>query len=93
MIASQSYCPQLINIVIGGKTPSLPLADLSQMGFGIVLYANAALQGAVRGMTNALSHLKQYGELKEDPVLVATFAERQSCVNKEYFDSLEKKFS
>jgi len=93
IIASQSYCPQLINIVIGGKTPSLPLADLSQMGFGIVLYANAALQGAVRGMTNALSHLKQYGELKEDPVLVATFAERQSCVNKEYFDSLEKKFS
>ena len=44
-------------------------------------------------MTNALSHLKQYGELKEDPVLVATFAERQSCVNKEYYDSLEKKFS
>ena len=93
IIASQSYCPQLINIVIGGKTPSLPLADLSEMGFGIVLYANAALQGAVRGMTNALQHLKQYGELKEDPTLVASFAERQSSVKKEYFDLLEKKFS
>ena len=93
IIASQSYCPQLINIVIGGKTPSLPLADLSEMGFGIVLYANAALQGAVRGMTNALQHLKQYGELKEDPALVASFAERQSSVKKGYFDLLEKKFS
>ena len=93
IIASQSYCPQLINIVIGGKTPSLPLADLSEMGFGIVLYANAALQGAVRGMTNALNHLKEHGELKEDPTLVATFSERQSCVKKDYFDSLERKFS
>ncbi len=92
-IASQSYCPQLINIVIGGKTPSLSQAELSEMGFGIVLYANAALQGAVRGMTNALNHLKQFGELTEDPLLVATFAERQSSVKKEYFDSLEKKFS
>ena len=93
IIASQSFCPQLINIVIGGKTPSLPLADLSEMGFGIVLYANASLQGAVRGMTNALSHLKKHGELQEDPQLVATFDERQSAVNKEYFDKLEKKFS
>ena len=93
IIASQSYCPQLINIVIGGKTPSLSQSDLSQMGFGIVLYANAALQGAVRGMSNALHHLKQHGELKEDPMLVASFAERQSSVKKEFFDSLEKKFS
>ncbi len=93
IIAAQAYCPQLINIVIGGKTPSLPLIELSEMGFGIVLYANAALQGAVRGMTNALEHLKQHGELKEDPALVATFAERQSSVKKEYFDLLEKKFS
>ena len=45
IIAAQTYCPQLINIVSGGKTPSLPLKDLSEMGFGIVLYANAALQG------------------------------------------------
>jgi len=93
LIAAQTYCPQLINIVIGGKTPSLPLKDLSAMGFGIVLYANAALQGAVRGMTNALDHLKKTGELKEDPILVATFAERQSVVKKEDFDALEKKFS
>ena len=71
----------------------MPLADLSGMGFGIVLYANAALQGAVRGMTNALNHLKVHGELQEDPRFVATFDERQSAVKKQYFDELEKKFS
>jgi 2-methylisocitrate lyase-like PEP mutase family enzyme len=93
IIASQTYCPQLINMVIGGKTPSLPQQELAQMGFGIVLYANAALQGAVHGMNQALNHLKKAGELKEDPNLVATFAERQSVVKKEDFDALEKKFS
>ena len=93
LIAAQTYCPQLINIVIGGKTPSLPAKDLAAMGFGIVLYANATLQGAVRGMSNALEHLKKTGELKEDSALVATFAERQSVVKKEDYDALEKKFS
>lgn len=93
IIAAQAYCPQLINMVIGGKTPSLPQQKLAQMGFGIVLYANAALQGAVHGMNQALHHLKKTGELKEDPSLVATFAERQNVVKKTDFDALEKKFS
>ena len=93
IIASQTYCPQLINMVIGGKTPSLSQQELAQMGFGIVLYANATLQGAVHGMNQALNHLKKTGELKEDPNLVASFAQRQSVVKKEDFDALEKKFS
>lgn len=62
------------------------------MGFGLVLYANAALQGAVRGMSNALQHLRTHGELKEDPALVATFAERQSLVQKPFYDKLESRY-
>ena len=46
-IASQTYCPQLINMVIGGKTPITDADELSRWGYGLVLYANAALQGAV----------------------------------------------
>jgi 2-methylisocitrate lyase-like PEP mutase family enzyme len=85
-------CPQIVNVVIGGKTPSLPASEFAAMGFGIVLYANAALQGAVRGMTEALSHLKQHGELAENSGLVATFAQRQALVQKPLFDELEKRY-
>ncbi|RYX97024.1 MAG: carboxyvinyl-carboxyphosphonate phosphorylmutase [Comamonadaceae bacterium] len=92
-IAQQTHSPQLVNVVIGGKTPSLPQSELAAMGFGLVLYANAALQGAVRGMTEALQHLKTHGELTEDPALVATFAERQSLVNKPFFDALDKRYA
>ena len=80
--------PQLVNVVIGGKTPTLDAGAFGAMGFGLVLYANAALQGAVRGMTQALRQLKASGRLDEDSGLVATFAERQRLVRKDYFDAL-----
>jgi len=91
-IASELSCPQVVNVVIGGKTPSLPQQEFAQMGFGIVLYANAALQGSMLGMKNALSHLQQHGELKEDLNLVASFEERQRYVQKPFFDELDKRY-
>lgn len=92
-IATELPCPQVVNVVIGGKTPALPAQAFGEMGFGMVLYANAALQGAVRGMTQALGELQRQGELAEDPALVATFAERQALVRKEVFDALDAKYA
>ena len=86
-------CPQLMNMVVGGKTPIFSAEDLGGMGYGLVLYANAALQGALRGMSNALQHLRKHGELKEDPALVATFAERQRLVGKPQWDALERLYT
>ena len=83
--------PQLVNIVVGGRTPAIDFADLEQMGFTFVLYANAALQGAVYGMQAALGQLKSQGRLEEGPPL-ATFAERQRLVDKPLFDALEKRY-
>ena len=52
--------PQLMNMVVGGKTPIFSAEDLGGMGYGLVLYANAALQGALRGMGSvALSNFCQ----------------------------------
>ena len=85
--------PQLINMVIGGKTPLLPASELAEMGYGIVLYANAALQGAILGMQNALGELKSRGRLDETSTAVADFAERQRLVQKPLFDALERKYS
>ncbi|CAM3761607.1 isocitrate lyase/PEP mutase family protein [Bordetella sputigena] len=85
--------PQLINIVIGGKTPALTAAELGEMGYGIILYANAALQSAVAGMQRALGMLKRDGLLKEDPALVAPFLERQRLVQKPLYDELEKRYT
>jgi 2-methylisocitrate lyase-like PEP mutase family enzyme len=85
--------PQLINIVIGGKTPTLARDELAQLGYGIVLYANATLQSAVHGMQKALRQLRASGRLDEDSSIVAPFEERQRLVNKAFYDTLDRKYS
>jgi 2-methylisocitrate lyase-like PEP mutase family enzyme len=85
--------PQVVNVVVGGKTPVLSQKDLSAMGFGLVLYANVALQGAIAGMQQALAHLKHDGRVEETNAYVATFAERQRLVNKSFYEELDNKYS
>jgi 2-methylisocitrate lyase-like PEP mutase family enzyme len=93
-IPQRLSAPQLVNMVIGGKTPIVDLVELEKMSFGMVLYANAALQGAIAGMQNALRALKINGRLDEDGSgLVADFRERQRLVQKPLFDSFEKKYA
>jgi len=84
--------PQLMNLVIGGKTPITDASELGGLGYGFVLYANAALQGAVAGMQRALTQLRDTQRIDEDPAVVAPFAERQRLVGKPAWDALEKKY-
>ncbi|SHF69219.1 Phosphoenolpyruvate phosphomutase [Lampropedia hyalina DSM 16112] len=85
--------PQLMNMVIGGKTPIFNATELGELGYGVVLYANAALQGAVMGMQKALTVLRDEKEVREDSGLVTPFAERQRLVGKPEWDALEKHYS
>jgi 2-methylisocitrate lyase-like PEP mutase family enzyme len=85
--------PQLMNMVIGGKTPIFGADELGQLGYGIVLYANAALQGAVAGMQNVLTVLRDTRRVDEDPALLTPFAERQRLVGKPKWDALEKRYA
>ena len=85
--------PQLMNMVIGGKTPIFNADQLGELGYGIVLYANAALQGAVAGMQKALTVLRDQKEVQESSGLVAPFAERQRLVGKPAWDALEKRYT
>jgi 2-methylisocitrate lyase-like PEP mutase family enzyme len=84
--------PQLVNMVVGGRTPIMDFSELDRMGFRLVLYANAALQGAVLGMQNALNHLKLEGRL-DGSGPVASFRERQRLVQKDLFDELEQHYA
>ena len=84
--------PQLVNIVIGGKTPERPNEELKKLGFAGVLYANTALQAAVLGMQRALAHLKQNGQIGNATDMLATFAERQRLVDIAAFQELERRY-
>ena len=84
--------PQVANIVFGGKTPSMPQQVLADLGFSLVLYANAALQAALRASTEVLSALKRDGMLDQVADRLASFEERQRAVAKPRWDALEERY-
>lgn len=91
-IASDLPVPQVANIVFGGRTPALTQAELHGMGFGLVWYANAALQAALHSVTEVLGALKQDGGLDRVADRLASFEVRQSAVQKDRWDALEARY-
>ena len=84
--------PQLANMVFGGLTPVLPQAEFARMGYGGVLYANAALQAALKAVRDVLGSLKENGSLDAVRERLASFDERQRAVAKDHYDALEARY-
>ena len=84
--------PQIVNIVLGGRTPELPNQKLKELGFACVLYANLALQASLFGMQHALGVLRRDGQVGAANALAVDFSERQRLVGKDEFDAMEKKY-
>ena len=91
-IAHEIEAPQVVNIVFGGRTPDPGRAELAKMGFSLVLYANAALQAAVKAAIDVLGALKRDGSLDSVAEELASFEERQRIVSKPAWDALESTF-
>jgi 2-methylisocitrate lyase-like PEP mutase family enzyme len=85
--------PHVANMVEGGLTPVLPLAELGEMGFAIALYANTAMRAAVAGMVPVLRHLLDHGDSLGVTDRILGWEQRQSLVRKPWFDALAAKYS
>jgi 2-methylisocitrate lyase-like PEP mutase family enzyme len=84
--------PQVANIVFGGKTPDPGRETLAKLGFSIVLYANAALQAALKAAYDVLGALKAEGSLQSVGDRLASFDERQRSVAKDVWDAREARY-
>jgi 2-methylisocitrate lyase-like PEP mutase family enzyme len=91
-IGREIPAPQIANIVFGGRTPDPGRARLTELGFSGVLYANAALQAALRASIDVLSALKRDGSLTNVSDRLATFDERQQAVSKGHWDEIEARY-
>ena len=85
--------PQIMNIVIGGKTPMLSLEELKALGFSVTLYANAVLQVTISAVQAMLGQLHREGSLAGYETRLASFEERQRVVGKPFFDALERGYA
>jgi 2-methylisocitrate lyase-like PEP mutase family enzyme len=85
--------PLLVNIVEGGDTPMLPAAELGELGFSIVLYANSALRGALFGARAVLEELRSTGSTAGALDRMIEWEERQRLVGKPAFDDLSDRYA
>lgn len=91
-IGREIPAPQIANIVFGGRTPDPGRPRLAEMGFSGVLYANAALQAALRASFEVLTALRDDGSLANVADRLASFEERQRSVAKPRWDELEARY-
>lgn len=84
--------PQLINLVVGGRTPLRSRAELEEMGFALVLYANAALQASVKATMGVLGSLREQGSLDAVLEQLADFRTRQNTVKIDRWQELEETY-
>jgi 2-methylisocitrate lyase-like PEP mutase family enzyme len=89
LIGQRVQGPLLLNIVEGAKTPELSLTEIGELGFDVVLYANAAMRAAVVGMQRVLASLRENGDTRAVLDDILGWRERQSLVKKPFFDALD----
>ncbi|GLY91835.1 isocitrate lyase/PEP mutase family protein [Actinoallomurus iriomotensis] len=69
--------PLVANIVEGGKTVPLTVAELSGLGFSIVLYANFLMRAMAFAGQQALRYLAEHGETNGFTDRILPWAQRQ----------------
>jgi methylisocitrate lyase len=74
------HAPLLANMVEGGKTPQLPVAELGSLGFKIVIFPGLLTRVAVHACRSALEVLRQEGDSRPLADRIATFQEVNEIV-------------
>ena len=85
--------PALVNLVEGGNTPLLTNEELEKLGFKIVIYANATMKAALKGMKDLLLHLREDGTTRDDEGrYMIPSTQRHRLTGKEFYKELQKRY-
>jgi 2-methylisocitrate lyase-like PEP mutase family enzyme len=83
---------KIANIVEGGRTPIVPAADLTSMGFKVAIYANLVLRSSVKAVQASLQHLHAAGDTSGILDQLITMEERARITQKDLLGSIEKRY-
>jgi len=82
----------MANMVEGGLTPILGRAQLKELGYAGVLYANSAMRASVVAMRTVLAHLREHGDTRGLEDLMIDWNDRQTLVGKDFYDELDRRY-
>ena len=90
-IGKEIKLPTLINLIEGGKTPNLPISDLEELGFRLILYPLTSIFATAYSMQKLASHVRSEKTTRGyDEIL--TFSEFENVVDLQKYKDLDSKF-
>jgi 2-methylisocitrate lyase-like PEP mutase family enzyme len=85
--------PLLVNIVEGGRTPQLTSAELGELGYRIVLFANTGLRLAARAVQDGLAILRREGSSASLVDRLLPWDERQRLVGLDDYRAMAHRYA
>lgn len=92
-LPSRIGAPLVANMVEGGVTPLLGAAELADLGYRVVLYANTALRVAARATQAALLELRARGDTSGLLDRMLGWPERQALVGLPELEALAARYA
>lgn len=86
--------PLMVNLVEGGKTPLVPVAELSEMGFSFVSFSGSLQKTAIAAMQEVATSLLATGEVTAFyPDRMVSLEERSELLGLPEYFALERRYS
>lgn len=86
--------PLMVNLVEGGRTPLLPVAELADMGFRFVSFSGSLQKTALKAMQGFLESLRSNGTVDEYfPSAMLSLDERSEILGMGEFTELERRYA
>lgn len=82
--------PKQVNLILGGKTPILPLAELQQYGFKIALYSTPTLYVAFKALHDSMKRLHQTHDLNSIADSSIDYKTFQAFIEPQYLKKIKK---
>lgn len=88
-IAQLIKTPKLINMFYGGKTPLVPINQLTKLGYQIVIIPSDLQRAAIHAMQKTLDIIHRHGDSKEIADELTTFNEREKIIGTDWWLKLD----
>ena len=90
-IGKEIQAPLLINLIEGGKTPTLSISELELLGYKIILYPLSSIFATAYSMQQLATHIKSTGTTKGYNDLLS-FKDFESVVDLQKYKDLDAQF-
>jgi 2-methylisocitrate lyase-like PEP mutase family enzyme len=86
--------PLMVNLVEGGRTPMVPVSELSAMGFKLITFSGSLQKTAIHAMQELLTALRDTGEVSDFyPGRMVSLEERSEILGLPAFFELERRYA